>query len=196
MIRQVIRTRFVDDVNNFEYTFEAIENSIEIQKTENGYTVYYAIYDVYPPDPREWDNLGTMVCEHKRYNFPYEENFNSIDELIKHIKKENVIALRIYLYDHNGLCVQTTPFSCPWDSAQIGFIFCTEEQLKKEGITKEQAIEVMENEVKTYNDYIQGNVYCIVRETYNQDKEQIDYGIVGDCYDYDHVLEEIKRQAD
>ena len=29
-----------------------------------------------------------------------------------------------------------------------------------------------------------------------QDKKQIDYGIVGDCYDYDHVLEEIKRQAD
>lgn len=38
---------------------------------ENGYTVTIET-DEDPPNPREWDNLGTMCMRHSRYNLPWE----------------------------------------------------------------------------------------------------------------------------
>jgi len=39
------------------------------ERVENGRRIRATImYDPEPVNPREWDNLGTMVCFHKRYN--------------------------------------------------------------------------------------------------------------------------------
>ena len=86
--------------------------------------------DQSPDSPREWDNLGTMVCFHKRYDLgdkhDYDENnYDSWDELKEDIiKQENVhTILPLYLYDHSGITMNTTGFSCRWDSMRVGFIF-------------------------------------------------------------------------
>ena len=78
-----------------------------------------------------------------------------------------VVILPLFLYDHSGITMRTTGFHCPWDSGQVGFIYCSKERfLKETGYTSEQlfdeegkAVEILRNEVKTYDDYLTGNTY-------------------------------------
>ena len=35
------------------------------------------------------------------------------------------VILPLYLYDHSGITMSTGPFSCPWDSGQVGWIYAS-----------------------------------------------------------------------
>ena len=85
------------------------------------------------------DNLGTMICFHNRYNLGDKHeysssSFNNWNELKEQIKKDHDIAviLPLYLYDHSGITISTEPFSCNWDSGQIGWAFVSKETVRKE----------------------------------------------------------------
>ena len=133
--------------------------------------------DTTPSNPRtEFDNATKMFCSHRRYVLGDEkvsdsyssESYNSWDEMEADILKQEKIAviLPLYLYDHSGITIRTTPFSCRWDSGQIGFVWITKETAKKElGIkyfTKkalQRVKDLIKAEVSTYDDYLTGNVY-------------------------------------
>ena len=126
-----------------------------------------------PESPREWDNLGKMICFHSRYNLGDKHDYRSNDysgweEQRKDIeKKENVcVMLPLYLYDHSGITMNTTGFSCRWDSGQVGWIVVSKEQVRKEyGVKRinkeliEKVTNILESEVKTYDQYLTGDVY-------------------------------------
>ena len=141
----------------------------EIEEIQKGNKVLRIYHDENPQDPREGDNFGKMVLKHNRYNFPNEinldfDNFNDLNEIEEYLKKEYKaeVILLINLYDHSGISLSTSlnyPFNCRWDSSQIGFIFCSKEDIKKEGITKKQAEKNLIEEVKTYSQYLEGDVY-------------------------------------
>jgi hypothetical protein len=131
--------------------------------------------DEFPIDPRENCNLGKMACFHGRYRFgdddiPFHSgDFDSWAEMEEYIefKLKAATWLPIYLYDHSGQTIATTPFSCPWDSGQIGFIYCTKEDIRKyrgaKRCTKkliQEAEQTLESEVKEYDQYISGEQYC------------------------------------
>lgn len=115
--------------------------------------------DQSPQSPREWGNIGTMACFHNRYNLGDKHDFADPEELTAYIKKNKAIALPLYLYDHGGITMKTSPFSCPWDSGQVGYIFVLPEKIKAGKITKKQALAYMEGEVKIYDQYLTGDVY-------------------------------------
>lgn len=122
--------------------------------------------DTNPESPREWDNLGTMVCFHRRYDLGDENkycsgNYDGWDEMEEDIiKNENVhTILPLYLYDHSGITISTSPFGCQWDSGQIGFIFISKDKVKNEGIDESKVEEYLKNEVRTYDQYLMGDVY-------------------------------------
>jgi len=122
--------------------------------------------DTNPYSPREDDNLGTMVCFHKRYELGDKtdyrtEDYDSWDELKEGIIKNEgeVIILPLYLYDHSGITISTSPFGCNWDSGRIGFIFMSKHKIKKEGIDETKVIEYLKGEVETYDKYLTGEVY-------------------------------------
>ena len=116
--------------------------------------------------PREWDNLGTMVCSHSRYNLGDEQIVNGY---VSDESWDNFIVLPLYLYDHSGISMSTGrnyPFNCPWDSGQVGYIYVSRDKVRKEYewkyITKKrenQIKEYLNNEVKTYDQYLTGDVY-------------------------------------
>lgn len=143
-------------------------------KLTNGQTLQI-IHDNVPMNPRtEWDNLGTMVCFHNRYKLGDEKHgYNSKDysswtEMKKAIiKKEDVaVILPIYMYDHSGLTISTTPFNCQWDSGQIGFIFISKAKARKEFSKKRLSVQFIKKledymfgEVETYDQYLTGDTY-------------------------------------
>jgi len=197
MIKTIVKTQYIND-EGFEFTFEPIESSLKIIKTKTGFEARYLIQDNDPFDPRENENLGTMVCFHKRYTLGDKtelnsEMFNGWEEMYDYLIKEKkaVMVLPLYLYDHSGISMKVGSFQgylpqghAEFDSGQVGFIYCTKEDLKRIGITKAKAEKSLMAEVGEYNQYIQGDVYCLVKETYNKDKEQIDQENCGGYYGY------------
>jgi hypothetical protein len=75
-----------------------------------------------------------------------------------------------------------------WDCGQVGFIYMTAEDMVEVGITKKKVEQYLINEVETYNRYLTGDLYCIVKETYDQNKEQIDYDVCGGYFGYDYAI--------
>jgi len=131
------------------------------------------IQDCDPESPRTWDNLGTMVCFHGRYNLGDKHSYSSRDydswdEMEKAIIKNEDVAviLPLYLYDHSGITISTTSFDCRWDSGQIGFIFISKKKVREEysinRITKEwkeKVTKYLEGEVEAYDQYLRGDIY-------------------------------------
>lgn len=83
------------------------------------------------------------------------------------IARKHFIILPLFLYDHSGISMSTTrtyPFNCPWDSGQVGWIYFPKAELEKEKWTQEQAVKYLQGEVKTYDQYIEGNVFGYIIE--------------------------------
>jgi hypothetical protein len=151
-------------------------------------------YDTFPDDPRKtWDNLGFMACFHKKYNLGDEHTFKEPQELLDWIEanKDTIYYLPLYVYEHGNITIKTSPFSCRFDSGQVGFIYMTKETAEKEGIT--EPYEALEAEVKTYDAYISGQTYGAM--ILDQSGEMIDsqFGYFGDT---DEVINEAKGMID
>lgn len=129
--------------------------------------------DENPESPREWENIGIMMCFHRGYNlgdahsYRY-DHYSSWKEMQRDIYKNEDVAVMypLYLYDHSGLSISTTPFHCSWDSGQVGWIFATKQRLRKEYNCKRitskiigKASKYLEQEVKTYDMYLRGDIY-------------------------------------
>lgn len=139
-----------------------------MKKEMNGYTINVDL-DEEPQNPRtEWDNLGTMICFHRRYNLGDKHEYrdpNHLDQNLEYMRKKGVV-LPLYLYDHSGLTMSTKPFSCPWDSGQVGYIIVTKKKILEEYggkiLTKklrEKVTKILEGEVVIYDQYLRGEVY-------------------------------------
>lgn len=105
-------------------------------------TIYY---DEDPINPREeYDNFGTMVAFHKRYNLGDKTDFKSSNygswrELEKDLIENHdaAVILPLWLYDHSGLRISTGSFMgraqhAEWDSGRVGFTYATRADVEKE----------------------------------------------------------------
>ncbi len=175
--------------------------------------------------PREWDNLGTMTYWHRNYilgdvdgskihgEFSSQSNFwielagiedegQELDmEKVMELAHQRHVILPLYLYDHSGITMSTSSFSCQWDSGQVGFIHMSLEKIRNEFSCKRISKKMREkiegyltNEVKSFDDYITGNCYgfSITREDPDGEEVDIDscYGYLGDPEEY--MFSEIK----
>ncbi len=138
--------------------------------SENGITLKIG-YDEYPENPRNWDNVGTMICFHRRYFLGDKHNYKNFQDFFESKEYKNFYVLRpLFLYDHSGLSISTENFvgkvpHAEWDSMQVGYIFITKDEVKKKiGLeptneNKDKVINMLEKEVETYNNYLGGSVY-------------------------------------
>lgn len=139
--------------------------------------------DGMPISPRGDDNLGTIVTWHRRYNLGDEQPSESAEAWRERIteweegdtetSKEKFdrlfISLPVYMYDHGGITINTTGFSCPWDSGQIGLIYVSRKMLEYEQLTDDQALEYLRGEIEVYDKYLRGEVYYFVAEEYDEE---------------------------
>lgn len=166
-------------------------------------------YDTSPESPREWPNLGVMVCWHRRYNLgdrheyrTPEEFENAFDPKHEGFEGEEIAArLPLYLYDHSGITMNTTGFSDRWDSGQVGWVYVTKKQLREEYHLKRvskkairKALEVMRAEVKTYDQYISGEVYGFVFTNKETNEEDSCWGFYGSDFENNGITEYIPEE--
>lgn len=142
------------------------------------------LHDEDPTSPREFDNLGIMVCFHGRYDLGdkhdlCQDDFEGWEHLCIYLQRQcgARYILPVYMLDHSGLALSTGPFSCGWDSGQVGFIYTTEEKMKEIGTPPEHVEECLKAEVELYGTYLNGECYGYVIE--DQDGEE-----VGSCWGF------------
>lgn len=165
--------------------------------------------DENPSSPREWDNLGIMACSHRNYNLGDMDvcsskkireditellnfaKYETWEEVEKYAKEElgALVVLPLYLYDHSGITMKTTPlFSRDWDSGQVGIIYTTKAQCDKLGTPTddlEQLKKYLEGEVKTYDQYLTGEVYFyevnkLITCSHGDEHEEF----IGSCHEF------------
>lgn len=140
----------------------------------------------------DWDMVGTMVLT-ERCHYRFGHKTASMDELERISNDPKNLVLPVYMYDHSGITINTTGFSCPWDSGQVGIMYCTREkavyEFGKKLCTKkvaEQAMKCMKGEVDNIDDTLTGNVWGF--QIFDAEGEEVDscWGFVGDskyCFD-------------
>lgn len=154
-------------------------------------------YDEDADSPANWDNLGKIAYHNRaRYVLGTEAvSCDRLDEIRDGIESGALVGLPVFAYIHSGVVIaaaRSNPFQCPWDSGQSGFVYCTRQDAIKEfdkklltESVKEQALKRLVDEVETFNQYLNGNVYgYIVERVTSNDDEELDacWGFYGlDC---------------
>ena len=123
-------------------------------------------YDQSPESPRTWDNLGHCEFFHRNYNYGDENKFLLPSDAKEYALSKKVISLPVYLYDHSGCTINTTGFTCRWDSGQLGYIWVTVEDALKAfewkkltGRRREQVQASLKAEIEVLDQYITGDVF-------------------------------------
>ena len=156
-------------------------------------------HDMHPESPRDWDNITEFHCCHKRYTlgdkeFNYQTGEDCID-VANEARKNGDIVLPLYIYDHSGITISLYPFSCPWDSGQVGFVIVRREKMLREfggkkfsKALKDKALKLAEGEVETYDKYLRGEVYGYVVNDYKDS--------CWGFYSIEECIEEAKQMVD
>lgn len=139
-----------------------------------------------PPNPREYDNLVTIACWHRRENLGDRQIAQlTLKEMVSALKSagEKVLAiLPVYLYQHSGMTMKTTPFSCRWDSGQVGWAYVTASSAVKMGC------------VGPRYDHVDGQTTPVLAGTWDRaayeksirdEVETYDLYLTGQCYGYE-----------
>lgn len=144
-----------------------------IEKIENKDYIVEFNFDFNVISPRKDENYTKMVCFHRKFDLGdkhdyNKENYCSWDELKDDIiKNEHPLVIQpIYLYEHSGITISTSPFPCKFDSGQIGWVYVILESNFEEShdpeihnILLQDAIFSIKREIETYDLYLRGEVY-------------------------------------
>lgn len=176
-----------------------MENAIETIR--RGGFAAHIYYDTDTLNPRkDWDNLGKIVSRKLTSDVNFEFSGDSATD-IERLKQEfgATVILPIYMDSHGADTINTTGFSCPWDSRQVGWIFATTEDICKEykckrvnSAIRRRVEQVLIGEIDIYDQYIRGEVYGY--ELFDKTGNKIDScrGIYG----FDYVKEEVNSLID
>ncbi len=186
------------------------EINLEDQKT------LQIVRDENPRNPREDDTFSTMLCFHSGYNLgdnlSYNKNdYGGWDSIYREIMKVErpLIIKTLYMYDHGGVAISTEPFSCRWDSGQLGYVWISQNHIDSIGCHMQDSEtwhdyiarldKYLENEVQEYDDYINGNVYGFT--IVDEDENILDscYGFIGDDFSknglYDYIGRDLLKKV-
>lgn len=147
-------------------------------------------------NPRtEYDNFGTMVCFHRRYDLGDKHEWKTPQDFMESEEyKTAAVILPLGLYDHSGITmyVGSQAHMCDpggWDSGQVGWIYASKDAIRSnwsaKRITKaklEQAEKVLRAEVETYDQYLTGDVYGYIVEDENGEHLDSCWGFFGAEY--------------
>jgi hypothetical protein len=110
------------------------------------------------------------------------------------------ITLPVYRYSHGNIALNTTGFSCPWDSGLTGYISISKATAREEYGVKRISPQLrkriegrLQTEVAVYGAYCNGDVFGY--QVTDPDGEEIDscWGFFGFMeIDWDYMIEQAK----
>ena len=214
-VKEVVSQKYVGEGEEagFEFTFMPMEDSITIKKTKAGYEARYLVQDDNARSPDEDGDDGLfLVGYHHDFYVEGPRTFYKLPEGVKRdpadkghllitkeeaqegapeLKKEyHIFGLEAYIHSGVALALSQEGNFCDrqWDVSQLGLVFVSKAEWK----TREKAREAARGLIATWNSALSGDVYGIVRETYDKNKKQLDQDSCWGYYGYDYALKALK----
>ena len=132
--------------DNVDYKIEVVDDTWGITDCEC------------PRSEQNTEYLSKMVIHYKGYILPCEDDL-TVEEMQEILFSEDFYALPLFIYEHGGLALSTSS-QCQWDSSCVGIIYLSKDDVEKNGI--ENPIKILKDEIKEYDDYLQGNIFGII----------------------------------
>lgn len=174
-------------------------------------------HDPDPTSPRAYDPVGTIAdWKYSRYWFgdihyetpldlfeglvtdagawgdskvdiDEESNMDEYYDDVLRVVREHYIILPVYAYVHSGMTISTSPFSCPWDSGQAGFIYVKKGTM---GLDDEVLKDILEYEIKDLAWHLEGLVWGY---QVFQDDDLVDscWGFAGDTLEETGIMDHL-----
>lgn len=189
-----------DGDNELPIQFAALDGTEVVKYTTDGKraVIGYLCQDEDAESPRQWDNLGKMVCWHRRYNLGDEQRTEGAEVFFRQLASDytgrdtdememdaiwkiihrHYVILPLFLYDHSGITMSTSSStfracdSAGWDWGQVGWIYVDYPTIRKE------------YGVKLVTKKVREKVESVLRsevETYDQYLTGDVYGVCVDC---------------
>lgn len=144
-----------------------------------------------------WDKRYPVAAATKDLHQWHLDKDAAIADAVQKVVDKYYIILPLYLYDHSGITIRTTPFGDRWDSGQVGFIYVSKADVKtnwgKSRITTQllaRVENILRAEVEEYDNYLTGQVYnffCEQRETVDDEWVEVTVNDTwGSYYGNDH----------
>jgi hypothetical protein len=158
---------------------------VEREDLPEGLTVVVE-YDPEPGSPRAWDNLARVtLVDRCRYSFG--DDTASAEELRRMLADSDLVAMPIFIYDHSGITINTTGFSCPWDSGMVGVVSIEKARARAElGVKRlnlDRVRQLLRAEIETLDQYITGMVYGYRVQDSEGEELASCWGFYGDSAD-------------
>ena len=203
-VKTVVTRRYIGE-EGFEFAFSPIEDTITIKKIRGGYEARYLVQDDDASSPDENADDNTFLVHYHR-NFWvtrdnvitkgdlanwYHQDFSDYDDG-KFPWSEKYHIFPVSAIIHSGVCLQLGKrgFSCDpggWDTSHVGAIFIAREEWRSD----EDAYKYASGVIDRWNYYLSGDVYGIVKETYDKHKAQIDHDSRWGFYGHKYALEQL-----
>lgn len=106
----------------------------------------------------EYPSLVGADYNSQKYREYYRDRDRAFHDRLMELVEQEYHILPVYAYEHSGITIRTGPFSCPWDSGQIGWIVLSMEKVKTEGITGDP-LELLRSEIELCDLYLTGQVW-------------------------------------
>jgi hypothetical protein len=160
-------------------------------------------YDDSPAStPRDWSNVGTMVCWHRGYELgdrPLESQERKALErggmhlLTRYLTmwEGATVVIPLGLIDHSGISMYAgggAHVMDPggWDSGTVGFIFDTPAGREECGTPLDRIEEILHEEIEVYDQYLTGDVYGYI--VGSGEHEESCWGFYG--------MDDVKQEAE
>ena len=202
-VKKVVTTKYVEEESGLEFKFEPIEDTISLkpilsqseedEKKGYAYVLKYLSRDENPSSPDEWGNTDLFLVHYHR-QFWVERKEMSEEQLMQVYKDGDgetkdywIFPVSAYIHSGVGLSLKDSFLmdSEGWDTSHVGAVCAS----KKEWKTREEALKAAESLLTEWNQYLDGKVYCCVREHLDANKESVDYDIVGGFYGEEYAKE-------
>ena len=117
-------------------------------------------------DPQHYRQRLVQLADPKLERFARNATPRELHLRVEALLAEHYVMLPVYLYDHGVQHLAVGSFvgraqHAEWDSAQVGFIYCTKYKAMSEwgDDYRQKATEYLKGEVEEYDQYLSGQVY-------------------------------------
>jgi len=174
--------------------------SSEVESFEHNGRKVTIYFDPDAESPREFCNLATLACWHRRVNLGDEQIVGmSEDKLRARVTEcgEEIMALLpLHLFDHGGMTMSTEEYGDRWDSGQVGWAYVTKSRAEELGCVgnsggdmwdEARYLKAIKAEVETYAMFLRGEIYGYEVKGADDDKLDACWGFYG--------LEDVRQEA-
>lgn len=221
-IRKQVTTKYFDE-NEQEYVFEPIEDTVSIKPSADNvgeFILKYLTIDEQPTSPDEYadDNTAFLVHYHRDFwiendlctkdilGYVYtgnEDEYNK-DEAIALLKDYYCFAVDAYI--HSGVSLSLSGGFAGrlpqgherFDVSSVGAVLVKKKEFGAGGVefehSREDAEATAQSLIKTWNQYLSGDVYCCVAEKLADNLISYDYDVVCGFYGFDYAQECLKTE--